>query len=262
MSRSKNGSFEASLLKLYLKLDKKNKKQQYYCKSYDKRFIDYYTNNACSKNINNDIILLTKEGLGIRSTARVLQISTTTLLRRIINIARSIKSPPIIKGKIYEVDEMRSFIKNKSKLILIVYALDRKTRKVVSFAIGKRTKLTLQNVTNTLLLSDLELTNGSEFILSEDDKNQRGGKSVDSKIPRAKSGFLISENPTISNFNVEDEEINYLLSDKALAEERPPQVWTFVENLNFKPKKNLKPLNLPFISSKSAKKIIKKTDII
>jgi IS1 family transposase len=98
-------------------------------------------------------VQLTKEGLGIRSTARVLQISTTTLLKRIICIARSIPNKPIYKGKIYEVDEMRTYIKNKSKPIWIVYALERKTNNVVSFSIGRRTKRTLQNVINTLLLS-------------------------------------------------------------------------------------------------------------
>ena len=91
--------------------------------------------------------------MGIRSTARVLQISTTTLLKRIISIARSIQSKPIYKGKIYEVDEMRTFIKNKNLLIWIVYALERKTNRVVSFAVGRRTKRTLRNVINTLLLS-------------------------------------------------------------------------------------------------------------
>lgn len=49
---------------------------------------------------------------------------------------------------------MRTFIKNKEKPIWIVYALERKTKKVVNFSIGRRTKKTLQYVTNTLLLSN------------------------------------------------------------------------------------------------------------
>jgi IS1 family transposase len=96
---------------------------------------------------------LEKEGLGIRSTARVLQISTTTLLKRIITIAKNIPNQSLRRGQIYEVDEMRTFIRNKETLLWIVYALERKTKRVVSFAIGRRTKSTLQNVTDTLLLS-------------------------------------------------------------------------------------------------------------
>ena len=131
----------------------KNKKQQYCCKTCNKRFIDYYTYKAYLTNLNKSIIQLTKEGLGIRSTARVLQISTTTLLKRIIAIAKNIKSPPIYKGKVYEVDEMRTYLKRKASPIWLVYALERKTKRVVSFAIGRRTLRTLQNVTNALLLS-------------------------------------------------------------------------------------------------------------
>lgn len=131
----------------------KNRKQQYYCNSCCKRCIDFYSYNSY-KVEDKIIIQLTKEGLGIRSTARVLQISTTTLLKRIITIARGIPNQPIYKGKIYEVDEMRSFIRNKENQIWIVYALERITNRIVSFAIGKRTKQTLQNVINTVLLSE------------------------------------------------------------------------------------------------------------
>src|SRR5690606_2486492 len=121
----------------------KNKKQQYYCKDCRKRFIDFYTYRAYDKTLNNKIITLTKEGLGIRSTARILTISTTALLRRIVLIARNISRPVISRGKTYEVDEIRTFLKRKDKLIWIVYALERESRKVVSFYIGARTNKTL-----------------------------------------------------------------------------------------------------------------------
>lgn len=84
----------------------KSGKQRYSCKKCNKRFITNYSYNACKPNTNQQIILFTKEGLGIRSTARVLRISVTTLLKRIISIAGKIQQPPIAKGKIYEVDEM------------------------------------------------------------------------------------------------------------------------------------------------------------
>lgn len=131
----------------------KTKKQQYYCKSCGKRFLEYYSYHAYNSNINNLIVAMTKEGVGIRSTARLLQISTTTLLKRIVSIAKSIPNQPIYKGKIYEVDEMRSYLRTKEKAIWVVYALERQSKRVVSFAIGRRTKRTLQNVINTLLLS-------------------------------------------------------------------------------------------------------------
>jgi len=63
--------------------------------------------------MNQQIILLTKEGLGIRCTARVLRILVTTLLKRIISITERIVQPPIAIGKSYEVDEMRTYIGKK-----------------------------------------------------------------------------------------------------------------------------------------------------
>nr|WP_163408924.1 IS1-like element transposase [Flavobacterium ajazii] len=68
----------------------KNYKQQSYCKMCCHRFIEKYTNQAYKSDINQNIIQLTKEGLGIRSTARILKISATTLLKRIVSIARNI----------------------------------------------------------------------------------------------------------------------------------------------------------------------------
>jgi len=127
----------------------KNKKQQYYCKSCGKRFIENYTYQAYKSNTNKKIIKLTKEGLGIRSTARILQILTTTLLKRIVSIARNIHKPAISKGKIYEVDEMC-----KRNYIWLVYALEKNSKHVVSFSVGKRTNKTLSRVLDTLKLSE------------------------------------------------------------------------------------------------------------
>lgn len=56
--------------------------------------------------------------------------------------------------KIYEVDEMRSFLKRKDKLIWIVYAHERATKKVVAFNVGRRTNNTLSKVINTVMLSN------------------------------------------------------------------------------------------------------------
>lgn len=131
----------------------KNKKQQFYCKSCHKRCIDFYCYKAYKPNTNAKIIQFIKEGLGIRSTARVLQISPTTLLKRIITIAKKISNPIFYKNKSYEVDEMRCFLKRKDKPLWIVYALERKTKRIVSFTLGRRTKETIQYVTNSLLLS-------------------------------------------------------------------------------------------------------------
>ena len=56
--------------------------------------------------------------------------------------------------KSYEVDKMCNYYQKKSNLLWIVYALQKDTKEVADFASGPRTKLTLQKVTDTLVLSE------------------------------------------------------------------------------------------------------------
>ena len=95
-----------------------------------------------------------KASCGIRDISRVLSISPTTVLKRILIISRTLIKPIISKGKTYEVDEMITHIGRKDRRICIVYALDRKTKSVVDFNVGRRTKSTLKTIVNTLLLSE------------------------------------------------------------------------------------------------------------
>lgn len=112
--------------------------------------MDYYTYKAYCSNINFLIIQLTKEGLGIRSIARILQISAT-LFRRIKNIAENISPPVLSFGRAYELDEMRFFIRKKSNPMWLVYAIDKNTKRVVGFYIDRRNNKTLNAVVKTLL---------------------------------------------------------------------------------------------------------------
>ena len=132
----------------------KNGTQRYKCKHCHKKQQHEYCYNAYQLNINSRIITYTKEGVGIRGTCRILKISPTTLLKRLISIAKGISQPPILQGQIYEVDEIRSFIKRKNSLVWIVYALDRKSKKVVSYNVGARTNNTLNVVLKSLSLSN------------------------------------------------------------------------------------------------------------
>lgn len=131
-----------------------NGTQRYECKHCHRKQQEEYTYNAYSPELDEKIVLYTKESTGIRSTARILQISATTLLKRIIHIGKRISHPPIVKHSIYEVDEIKSFIKRKLNHIWIAYALDRKSKEVVSFNIGARTNSTLSVVTETLHIAE------------------------------------------------------------------------------------------------------------
>ena len=132
----------------------KSGNQRYICKLCRKTRVENYAYQAYKPDIDGNIIQLTKEGLGIRSTARILKISTTTLLKRIVSIASNIANPIISKGKTYEVDEMCTYIKHKKNFIWLVYALETSSKTVVSFKVGKRTNKTLSYVLDILKLLD------------------------------------------------------------------------------------------------------------
>ncbi|WP_221391422.1 IS1-like element transposase [Dyadobacter sp. NIV53] len=88
-------------------------KQRYYCKHCKSTRVENYSYTAQQPEINPNIISLTKEGCGIRSTARLLRISTTTVTSRIKKIASKLVQPTISIGKTYEVDELRTFVRKK-----------------------------------------------------------------------------------------------------------------------------------------------------
>jgi IS1 family transposase len=71
-----------------------------------------------------------------------------------VSIAKAIQQPPITTKQIYEIDEVRSLIRCKKDHMWIVYALNRKTKEVVSYNIGARTGTTLNHVLENLRFSN------------------------------------------------------------------------------------------------------------
>lgn len=132
----------------------KSGKQKYYCKTCKKYSQQQYTYRACDSTTNSEIVELIKASCGIRDIARKLGISPTTVLKRILGIAQSIHRPPLLMGREYEMDEMMTFIGSKKSRVCIAYAIDRKSREVIGFSVGRRNKATLRRVVDSLLLSD------------------------------------------------------------------------------------------------------------
>src|SRR6185437_8605502 len=128
-------------------------RQRYRCKNCKITQMSSYAYNAYHSAISSNIVNHVKEGCGIRSIARLLEISAVTVLRRIKSIADGIKKPIISIGRIYEVDELKTYIKNKGRDYWVIYALDKQSGQVVDLKVGKRTTANLQRVTDTLLLS-------------------------------------------------------------------------------------------------------------
>jgi len=89
----------------------------------------------------------------MRSIGRILGIALNTLVSRILKISKSIKCPLISEGNSFEVDEIRTYVKKKTSLVWIVYALERTSKKVVSYAVGNRNNATLSTVINQVISS-------------------------------------------------------------------------------------------------------------
>ncbi len=93
--------------------------------------------------------------MGISSIGRYLQIAKTTVRRRILIITNKLTAPLFSEtNQVYEVDEMQAFIgkNHPSCYVYITYAINRATRKVIDFIVGKRTKENLGKVITKLLL--------------------------------------------------------------------------------------------------------------
>ncbi len=133
-----------------IKKGKRNGIQQYRCTSCRKYQLASYRN--VSYQISDSFIVsCVKEGLGIRSMSRLLEIAPNTVIRRIRKIASQVVKPPIPIGKTFEVDEMITFVGQKKRQLCIVLALERQSKRVVDFYIGPRTQRSLRMVINTLL---------------------------------------------------------------------------------------------------------------
>ncbi|HEY2582316.1 MAG TPA: IS1 family transposase [Mucilaginibacter sp.] len=129
-------------------------KQRYRCKVCKRTQLKDYSNHACKSHVNSNIAAHVMEGCGIRSIARLLQISAVTVIRRIKKIADGIKKPAIITERVYEVDELKTFVKKKTNDYWVIYAVDKESKQVVDFKTGKRTKKNIKKVIDTLLLAE------------------------------------------------------------------------------------------------------------
>ncbi|HTH54580.1 MAG TPA: IS1 family transposase [Cyclobacteriaceae bacterium] len=129
--------------------------QRYQCRGCKKYWQGSYTYKACERNISEQIFTLKKESCGVRSISRILRISIVTVIRRIKRIGQQIQRPSaILKGKEYEVDELRTYIGNKGRLYWVVCAMRRDTKEIIDFKVGKRNLKTLSKVITTVLLSE------------------------------------------------------------------------------------------------------------
>ncbi|QMU65725.1 MAG: IS1 family transposase [Flavobacteriaceae bacterium] len=131
----------------------RNNRQRFYCKDCKNYFQEKYIYNAYKSDTNDFIISLLKESCSVRGISRILKISKDTVQSRMLKISRKIRAPYFNKfGCKFEVDEMRSYIGNKSNVTCLTYALERETKSIISFYVGRKSKETIRPLIDKVLL--------------------------------------------------------------------------------------------------------------
>jgi insertion element IS1 protein InsB len=133
----------------------KNGIQKFYCKTCKKYQQAVYTSEAYHPQSNHRIVVLLREGIGLRGMARVLRISLKTIISRIKQIAKKLKKPiQYLKSRVYEIDELWTYIGKKANEAWVMYVLDRASKQVIDFRVGARTKINLQGLTGHALSNE------------------------------------------------------------------------------------------------------------
>lgn len=117
-----------------------NEKQKHRCLECHRQFITAYTYQGCITLVRDLGVPMTMNSSGIRDIARVLAISTQTVMKIIREQAAQVaepRVPPRIKD--LEIDEFWSFIRKKSEQCWCWYGLNRATTRIAAYVLGRRT---------------------------------------------------------------------------------------------------------------------------
>ncbi|MBN8696082.1 MAG: IS1 family transposase [Bacteroidetes bacterium] len=125
--------------------------QKYLCKICNKYQQKAYKYRKYTELEKKDIINLTKEGACISSISRIILRSKSSIQREIYKAGNLVYKPLYNENnEEYELDEMTLMIAGK-KDIYLIYAINRRTRQVVDFFIGNRTKENIKRVVDSVL---------------------------------------------------------------------------------------------------------------
>lgn len=128
-----------------------NGKQKFYCKTCDLHQQKEYSYKAYLPKINTKVVKLLVNGCGIRAISRILCISKTTVLSRIIKISKKLKQTYFYENnQIYEADELSIKMKGYDRYA-ISYVINRDTKQVIDFCIGNKTAENLRPMIRKVL---------------------------------------------------------------------------------------------------------------
>jgi len=125
--------------------------QRYQCKSCKKSQQAHYSKPRIPQEKYEWTVKLSNEGCGISNIARLLEISKSSVQRLIERIVANLKTPEINeRGQCYEIDELRTYCGNKRNELWLIYAINRYTKCIIHFVVGRRTKENIAIVVSTI----------------------------------------------------------------------------------------------------------------
>ena len=136
-----------------IKKGKRGNIQKLLCKTCGKHQQTIYINRRYTEADEENIRTHHNEGLGIRSIGRLLGIPTSSVQMLMERKAAKLQLPePSQPNRIYLLDELQTFVAHnkESHRRYIISAMDKRTGKIVSVAVGRRNQKTIRQVTDTL----------------------------------------------------------------------------------------------------------------
>ena len=128
-------------------------KQCYQCKNCKKYQQSLYTKTPITKEQYDWVLNLNNEGNSLSGIGRLLHISVSSVQRIITRLIGLISKFVVQEnGEEYEMDELCTFCGKKRNRIWIIYAINRKTKQIVDFVVGRRTFENIRKVVNSVLL--------------------------------------------------------------------------------------------------------------
>ena len=135
-----------------IKRGKRKKRQCYQCKECRKYQQKEYVRPRIPKEKYETVRLLYTRSMGICELAEVLQVAKSSIQRMIERLTK--KLPRMVlneTGQSYEMDELCTYCGKKKVRIWIMYAINRRTKQIVAFSVGRRTKYNLYKVIKSVL---------------------------------------------------------------------------------------------------------------
>lgn len=136
---------------LCIKKGVRNGIQKYVCPDCGRYQQSKYTYKLYDVKQDEEIIRYSKEGCGISSIARLTGLSKSMVQLRLTEISNLLKKPVYKeRNQEYELDGMSVKVAGE-KDIYLIYAINRRTRKIIDFVIGKRTKENIKKVIDSIM---------------------------------------------------------------------------------------------------------------